>query len=169
MFTHTLTMHSFELHVTLLLLHLFYISCTVLAMYPLAMHSVVFKSVSGESTQICWWCCVRIRRWVNLCMWNVTCTFKDVLELKLCTEVHDFRTPDCTLWIHLLCKSIIHDYSGESPWCVFTVVQPHVQCTKVMNPHPEISPRIHNRCLCWLYPMGFDLCTAGTTYPARVM
>ena len=45
-----------------------------------------------------------VHRWVNLCMWtlysrtlNGTCTFNDVLELKLCTDVHDFRTPEFTL------------------------------------------------------------------------
>ena len=55
------------------------------------------------------WCRLKlavlcVHRWVNLCMWtlysrtlNGTCTFKDVLELKLCTDVHNFRTPEFTL------------------------------------------------------------------------
>ena len=70
--------------------------------------------------------------------WNWSCVQKFTTA-----ELLNVPSPECTLWIHLLCKSIIHDYSRESPvmWCYSCIVQ----CTKVMNLHPEKPYTDHAR------------------------
>ena len=136
--------------------------------HTLTCHAVV-KSVSGGSTQVCWWCCVCVHQWGKLCMWNATCTFKDVLELKLCTDVHNFRTPEFTLaWMYPVNSSALQI---NHTWLQLgvtrgVVLQQHCAMHKGHEPaswETTYQEHVHKRWLCWLYLMVFEPCTAGTT------
>ena len=138
--------------------------------HTLTYHEVVVKSVSGGSTQICWWCCVCVHRWGKLCMWNATCTFKDVLKLKLCTDVHDFRTLEFTLsWMYPVISSALQI---NHTWLQLgvsrdVVLQQFCAMHKGHNPHPEkpLTKKDYVDYTLWC----FNLCTAGTTCSTQVM
>ena len=164
---HTLAMHSITLHITLLLLHL--ITHHVLAIHSLTMQLLSSQCLVGQlkfaDDAVCVStdganCACEMLHALSRMYWNWSC-----VQMFTTSELLNLPSPECTLWIHLLCKSIIHDYSWESPvmWCYSSFVQ----CTKVMNPHPEKPPTknsfIKDDFVDYTLYMVFEPCTAGTT------